>query len=83
MTSRERVLAAYAHEEPDRVPAWCGSSDEFWEKAKRELALDDEDLLVRFGDDFRRVRAKYVGPEVHLRNLRGRKVVLALYHTAC
>ena len=24
-----------------------------------------------------------VGPEVHLRNLRGRKVVLALYHTAC
>ena len=24
-----------------------------------------------------------VQPEVHLRNLRGRKVVLALYHTAC
>jgi len=66
MTSRERVLAAYEHEEPDRVPAWCGSSDEFWEKAKRELALDDEDLLVRLGDDFRRVRAEYVGPEVEL-----------------
>ena len=24
-----------------------------------------------------------VKPAVHLRNLRGRKVVLALYHTAC
>jgi uroporphyrinogen-III decarboxylase len=66
MTSRERVLAAFEHEEPDRVPAWCGSSDEFREKAKRALAVDDEDLLVRVGDDFRRVRARYVGPEITL-----------------
>ncbi|MHC4247623.1 MAG: uroporphyrinogen decarboxylase family protein [Planctomycetota bacterium] len=62
MTSRERVLAAFAHEEPDRVPSWCGSSAEFWEKAKRELDLDGEGLRVRFGDDFRRVKAGYSGP---------------------
>jgi len=66
MTSRERVMAAFDHEEPDRVPAWCGSSEEFWAKAKRELALDDEGLRVRFGDDFRRVIAAYAGPEFPL-----------------
>jgi len=66
MTSRDRVLAAFDHREPDRVPAWCGASPEFWEKAKRELRLDDEGLRVRFGDDFRRVFAKYAGPEITL-----------------
>ena len=66
LTSRERVLTAFAHEESDRVPAWCGASPEFWEKAKRELGLDDEGLRVRFGDDFRRVFAEYAGPELPL-----------------
>jgi len=45
------------------VPAWCGASAEFWTKAKRELGLGDEDLRLRFGDDFRRVMAVYSGPE--------------------
>ncbi len=63
MTSRERVLAAFRHEEPDRVPCWCGASTEFWEKAKGELGLGDEELRLRFGDDFRRVFARYTGPE--------------------
>jgi uroporphyrinogen-III decarboxylase len=62
MTPRERVLTTFEHREPDRVPAWCGSSVEFWEKAKRKLKLDDEALRIRFGDDFRRVYAKYAGP---------------------
>ena len=66
MTSRERVLAAFEHRQGERVPCWCGSSVEFWEKAKRQLGLDDEGLRVRFGDDFRRVFAEYVGPEVTL-----------------
>ena len=66
MNSRERVLSAFAHAEPDRVPAWCGASEEFWAKAKRELRLDDEGLRQRFGDDFRRVFARYAGPEVTL-----------------
>jgi hypothetical protein len=43
MTSRERALVAFDHREPDRVPAWCGAPTEFWEKAKRTLALDDEE----------------------------------------
>jgi uroporphyrinogen decarboxylase len=64
MTSRERVLAAFAHEEPDRVPRWCGASPEFIAKAKRQLAVaSTEQLLVRFGDDFRRVHARYNGPD--------------------
>lgn len=63
MNSRERVLAAFAHEPPDRVPIWCGASDEFWAKAKSELELDDEGLRRRFGDDFRRVFAGFTGPQ--------------------
>ncbi len=66
MTSRERALKAFDHVEPDRVPAWCGASAEFWAKARRELGLDDEGLRLRFGDDFRRVQARYAGPEVPL-----------------
>jgi hypothetical protein len=66
VTSRERVLAAFEHSEPDRVPAWCGSSTEFWDKSKRTLGLDDEELRVRFGDDFRRVHARYAGPDFPL-----------------
>jgi len=66
LTSKERVMAAFAHEQGDRVPAWCGASDEFWAKAKRELGLDDEGLRVRLGDDFRRVYARYLGPELPL-----------------
>jgi uroporphyrinogen decarboxylase len=63
MTSRERVLAAFAHEEPDQVPRWCGASPEFVAKAKRQLGIaDTEQLFVHFGDDFRRVWPKYAGP---------------------
>jgi uroporphyrinogen decarboxylase len=66
MSSRERVRAAFDHVEPDRVPAWCGALPEFWEKAKRELVLDDEGLRTRFGDDFRRVWSRYAGPSLPL-----------------
>jgi uroporphyrinogen decarboxylase len=66
MNSRERVLTAFEHEEPDRVPAWCGASPAFWENARQQLELDDEGLRRRFGDDFRRVMAEYCGPDVEL-----------------
>ncbi len=66
MTSRERVLEAFAHHETDRVPAWCGSSPGFWDKAKTALGLDDEGLKRRLGDDFRRVYAVYRGPDLNL-----------------
>jgi uroporphyrinogen decarboxylase len=63
MNSKERVLAAFEHTEPDRVPSWCGASEEFWQKAKNHLNLDDEELRLRFRDDFRRVYPDYVGPD--------------------
>ncbi len=66
MTSRERVMTAFAHRAPDRVPAWCGSSPGFWETATSSLGLDDEGLRRRLGDDFRRVAARYVGPDLGL-----------------
>lgn len=50
MNSRERVYAVLQNEKSDRTPRWCGASTEFWEKAKRELKLDDEGLRQRFGD---------------------------------
>jgi len=63
MNSRQRVLTAFDHREPDRVPRWCGASPEFWARAKKQLAIDDDEALrVRFGDDFRRVSAVYAGP---------------------
>ena len=63
MTSRERVLTTFDHQEPDRVPCWCGASLEFWDKAKHELELDDEGLRLRLRDDFRRVFSRFIGPE--------------------
>ena len=60
------MLTAFAHREADRVAAWCGASAEFWAKAGGELGLDDEALRVRFGDDFRRVFARYAGPAMSL-----------------
>lgn len=67
MTARERVLTAFAHQEPDRVPMWHGLSDHFIKKACRELDLADEEALrLRLGDDFRRVFARYALPHAPL-----------------
>lgn len=63
MTSKERVLTAFAHEEPDRVPAWLGAAPETRDLLVEHLGLeDDEALSVYLGDDFRRVYAQYAGP---------------------
>jgi len=62
-TSRERVLAAFAFEEPDRVPAWLGAAPETRQLLIDHLGLEnDEALSVYLGDDFRRVYATYAGP---------------------
>jgi uroporphyrinogen decarboxylase len=81
MTSRERVLVAFAHEQPDRVPAWMGASPEFRELARQHLGLgDDEALSVYIGDDFRRVYAGFAGPE-ELDPVKGLKCPGATYRT--
>ena len=67
MNSKERVLAVFENKPTDRPPCWCGASFEFWEKAKKETGLENEELLQKLGDDFRRVFAEYKGPIVPLR----------------
>lgn len=67
MNSKERVKAIFENNTIDRPPCWCGASSEFWAKAKIELGLDDEELLQRLGDDFRRVYANYIGPVAPLK----------------
>ncbi len=64
MTSRQRVLTTLEHREPDHVPAWMGASPEFKALARDYLGLpDDESLAIYLGDDFRRVYARYAGPD--------------------
>ena len=43
MTSRVRVLTAFAHVEPDIVPRWCGTSPKFLAKARRQLNLPGDE----------------------------------------
>jgi uroporphyrinogen decarboxylase len=62
MTSRERVLKAFAFEETEKVPAWCGASPDFIKKAMAALKTDEEGVRRRFGDDFRRVSSVYREP---------------------
>jgi len=63
MNSRERVLAVFAGDIPDQVPAWLGASPEWKALAKARAGLaTDEALALYVGDDFRRVYAKYAGP---------------------
>jgi hypothetical protein len=64
MTSKERVMTAFNHQEADRVPVWLGASPEFRTLIRNQLGLgDDESLSVYLRDDFRRVFARYTGPE--------------------
>jgi uroporphyrinogen decarboxylase len=63
MTSKERVLTAFAHREPDRVPLWYGAADGLTRKLEALCGVPDEEALMRrLGIDFRRVRERYVGP---------------------
>ena len=47
MTSRERVLAAFARSEPDIVPRWCVASPDFLAEADKTILCKlDEDLAA-------------------------------------
>jgi hypothetical protein len=68
MLPKHRVLAAFRHEEPDRVPLDYSANPEIDERLKRHYGLakdDSEGLRQALGVDFRSVAAPYVGPKLH------------------
>lgn len=69
MNSRERVLRALAHQEPDRVPIDYWASGEITARLLKELRLSsEEELLEHFGVDFRYIAGpRYIGPELAVR----------------
>jgi uroporphyrinogen decarboxylase len=71
MDSRERVLVAISHENPDRVPMDFGAQPEVWNALLRHLGLGDRDSLLEFlGTDLRYIEPieviynheRYIGP---------------------
>lgn len=65
MNSKERVLTAFEHREPDRVPLWYGASEALTAHLMRECHVADEEALMnRLHIDFRRVHERYIGPNL-------------------
>ncbi len=67
-SSKERALAAFAHQEPDRVPVDYSANPAIDLRLKQHFNLapgDDEGLLQALGVDFRYVWAPYTGPRLH------------------
>ena len=68
MTSKERVLAAFSHQEPDRVPVDYSANEEINVALRKHFCLEQGDwegLLRALGVDFRYVDSPYVGPALH------------------
>jgi uroporphyrinogen decarboxylase len=68
MTSKERVLTTFAHEEADRVPIDYASNPALDGRLKEHFSLDPKDgegLLRALNVDFRGVNAAYAGPKLH------------------
>lgn len=68
MRSKERVLAAFASKEPDRVPIDYMANPSIDRRLKEHYGLaleDDEGLRQALGVDFRTVGPDYVGPRLH------------------
>ena len=68
MTSKERVLAALACREPDRVPVNYSANPGIDARLKEHFGLDAKDsegLRRALGVDFRGVGAPYTGPKLH------------------
>ena len=60
MNSRERVLAAIAHREPDRVPADIWAEAEVWDRLIRDLGVQTADQVrERLGIDIRYISPAY------------------------
>ncbi len=68
MTSKERVIAFFANQKPDRVPVNYSANPGIDRRLKIHFGLlydDDEGLLQALGIDFRSVSAQYRGPKLH------------------
>lgn len=68
MTSRERVRAAFARSEPDRVPLNYLGNPGITARLQEHFGLaagDHEGLLQALRVDFRSLSAPYVGPPLH------------------
>jgi len=68
MSSKERVLSALAHVEPDRVPINYETNPGIDARLKAHYGLDARDaegLRQVLGVDFLGVHAPYVGPKLH------------------
>jgi uroporphyrinogen decarboxylase len=55
MSSRERVLTAFAFEEPDRVPCWLGADGGFFQRAQHQTGLKTAQFMIKIRNDFRRL----------------------------
>jgi len=68
MSSKERVLTTFAHQEADRVPIDYSANPGIDGRLKAHYGLkpnDNEGLRQALGVDFRYVGAPYVGPHPH------------------
>lgn len=68
MPPKERVLTAFRHQTPDRVPIDYVTNPGIDRRLKAALNLaadDDEGLLRYLGVDFRSANAPYVGPQIY------------------
>jgi uroporphyrinogen decarboxylase len=68
MNSKSRVLTAFDHRIPDRVPLDYSSNPGIDLRLKQHFGLAPDDhngLLQALGVDFRYVWAPYTGPELH------------------
>ena len=68
MTSKERVLTAFANQEPDRVPVNYSANAGIDTRLKQHFGLhpdDHEGLRRALGIDFRGVEVSYSGPRLH------------------
>ncbi|MBN1543770.1 hypothetical protein JW992_16625 [candidate division KSB1 bacterium] len=67
-SSKERVLTAFSHQEPDRIPIDYLYNPDIDRRLKKHygLATDDDEKLCRIlGVDFRTIEAPYIGPKLH------------------
>lgn len=68
LRAKDRVLATFAHQEPDRVPINYAANPGIDARLKAHFGLqgnDDEGLRQALGVDFRGVGSWYTGPRLH------------------